>query len=176
MVIKILNHRGLLSVSRPAFTLIELIAVMVILAIASMVALPMMSSAGSVQLRAAGDKLMADLEYAKSMAVSTGQTHKVVFNTVAETYEIQDASGVVINHPVNKGFTYVVDFANSGQFNRVDISSVDFDCTSEIRFDYLGSPSNGSGGPLNSGSIDLQIGSTTRTILVEPVTGMISSN
>ena len=57
------------SVSR-GFTLVEIIIVVVILAIAAMMVVPMMSSAGGVQLRSASNMIAADLEYAKSMAIS----------------------------------------------------------------------------------------------------------
>ena len=55
-----------------------------------------------------------------------------------------------------------------------DIENVDFDTTSEIKFDYLGSPYNGGDTPLNSGVISLRAGQMTATINIEPVTGFIS--
>jgi len=75
---------------------------------------------------------------------------------------------------MKKGFEYVVNFRNDGRLNKVDIVDVDFDSTNEVRFDYLGSPYNGSGNPLNSGIIHLQAGVTSMTVTVEPVTGYIS--
>ena len=163
---------------RRGFTLVELMIVMVILGIAAAVAVPMMASAASMQIRAAGSMVAADLEYAKSMAVSRGQFYSVVFDSVNKTYEIRDPSDTVIEHPVKKGFNYVVDFSSDGRLDRVDISSVDFDGEIAIAFDYLGSPySRDTGGTrtnLNSGTITLQAGDFTRTVMVEPVTGFIS--
>lgn len=156
------------------FTLIEIVIVVVILAIAAVTVVPMMSSAGSVQIRSATNALAADLEYAKSMAISRGQYYSVVFDTSAESYQIEDQSHSVIPHPVKKGFNYVVSFGPGTTLNRVDLASADFDSTSEVKFDYLGSPRNGAGTPLNSGTVTLQAGSTTNTVSVEPVTGYIS--
>ena len=156
------------------FTLIELLIVVVILGIAAAAAVPMMSSAASMQIRAAGSMVAADLEYAKSMAISRGQRYSVVFNTAAETYEIRDPNNNVISHPVKKGFNYVVDFTTEDRLDRVDITGASFDGNSTVRFDYLGSPYNQGNGPLNSGVITLQAGSFTRTVSVEPVTGFIS--
>jgi len=153
-----------------SFTMIEIIIVVVIIAIAAMMAIPMMTSAAGMQIRSAANMIAADLEYAKSMAISRGQKFSVVFDATAESYQIfEDQSGtlVPIGHPVKKGFDYVIDFRKDGRLDKVDIADVDFDSTSEIKFDCLGSPDNG-------GDITLQAGGMTIRITVEPVTGFIS--
>jgi prepilin-type N-terminal cleavage/methylation domain-containing protein len=157
------------------FTLVEVIIVVVILSIAAMMAIPMMSSAGSVQIRSAADAIAADLEYAKSMAISRQQKYSVVFDIDNESYWIQDdTSPDPIKHPVKRGFDYIIDFRNDNRMKKVDIFSVNFDGTAAIKFDYLGSPYDGSGNPLNSGNITLQADGSAVTITVEPVTGFIS--
>jgi Tfp pilus assembly protein FimT len=157
-----------------AFTIIEILIVVVLLAIAGMMVVPMMSSAASIQIESAANIVAADLEYAKSMAISRGQNFSVVFDKAAETYQIKDQNDNVIPHPVKKGFNYVVDFRNDRRLNRVDIFDANFDATSEVKFDYLGSPINGNNTALNSGVISLQAAGVTKTIRVEPVTGYIS--
>jgi Tfp pilus assembly protein FimT len=139
------------------FTMVEILIVAVIIIIAAMVAIPMMTSGASMQIRSASNMIAADLEYAKSMAISKGQNFSVVFDQTTETYSIKNQAGDIISHPVKKGFDYTVDFRNDGRLNKVDIADVDFDATSVIKFDYLGSPYNGNDTPL-----------------VEPVTGFIS--
>ena len=156
------------------FTLVELLIVIAIITIAALTAIPMMSSAASVQIRSAANMLTADLEYAKSMSISRAQNYSVVFDKNTESYWIEDQDGNVLPHPVKKGFDYVIDFQNDGRLNKVDIVDVDFDATSEVKFDYLGSPYNGNSTPLNSGVISLQAGGTTTTVTVEPVTGFVS--
>jgi len=156
------------------FTLVELLIVIAIISIAALTAIPMMSSAAGMQIRSAANMLTADLEYAKSMAISRAQNFSVVFDVSADSYRIEDQYGNVLPHPVKKGFDYVIDFQNDGRLDKVDIINVDFDSTSEIKFDYLGSPYNGNDNPLNSGVIDLQAGGTTTTVTVEPVTGYVS--
>ena len=156
------------------FTLIELLVVVVILGFAAAIAVPMMSSATSFQIRSASNKVAADLEYAKSMAISRGQNHSVIFNTGSESYEIRDSSGV-IKDPVKGGDNlYQVDFANDSRLGSVDIATALFDGAGTVTFDYLGSPFNSTGAALNSGTLTLQAGSFTKTITVEPVTGFIS--
>ncbi len=156
------------------FTLAEILLIVVILAIAAMMAIPFASSGTSTQLKSAATIISSDLEYAKSMAISRGKQYSVVFNIGAESYQIEDVNGVVIDHPVRKGSTYTVNFAADSRLSRVDISSVDFDTTPTVSFDYLGSPWNGSSNPLNSGVITLNAGGSTMTVNVEPVTGYIT--
>lgn len=160
---------------RRGFSLIEVIVVVVIIAIAAVMAVPMFSSAGSFQLRSAANIIAADLEYAKSMAITRGQNYSVVFDAVAESYKIVDQDDVTISHPVKKGFDYIVNFKSESRLNRVDITSVQFQpgASNTITFDYMGSPYSG-GNPLNSGSIVIGTDGATVIISVEPVTGFIS--
>jgi len=153
--------------------MVEILIVVVIIAIAAMMAIPMMSSGGSMQIRSAANMIAADLEYAKSMAISRQKTYTVVFDESTESYQIEDANGI-INHPVKKGFSYEVNFSSDSRLSKVDIAAVDFDATDEVKFDYFGSPYAGDDSPLNSGAITLQADGTTMTINVEPVTGFIS--
>lgn len=156
-----------------AFTLVELLIVIAIIAIVAMTAIPMMSSAGSVQVRSAVNMVAADLEYAKSMAITRGQGYSVEFDKNTESYSIKDQAGNVIAHPVKKGFNYVVGFRALG-LDKVDIFDASFDGTNKVKFDYLGSPYNGNNNPLNAGVISLRAAGITVTINVEPVTGFIS--
>jgi prepilin-type N-terminal cleavage/methylation domain-containing protein len=174
------NRKGRdhLKAASGGFTLIEIVIVIVIVAIAAMVAVPMMSAGTGFQIRAAANMIAADLEYAKTIAISKGQSFSVVFDKTTESYQIEDQGSAVIAHPVKKGFDYTIDFKNDSRLSKVDIENVDFDpgSASTITFDYLGSPYSGSGisNPLNSGVISLKAGQMTATINIEPVTGFIS--
>ena len=148
------------------FTMIEIIIVVVILAIAALAAVPMMSSAASLQIRSAANMIAADMEYAKSMAISRGQDFSVVFDENTESYRIEDQNSNVIQHPVKKGFNYVIDFQNDGRLSKVDITNVSF-AGSKVTFDCLGSPDNG-------GNVMLQADGTTKTNTVEHIRGFIS--
>ncbi len=162
------GHAGFsLAGTRSGFTLIEIIIVIVILAIAAMTAIPLMSSGGSVQIRSAANMIAADLEYAKSMAISRGQDYSVEFTPSNESYCIKDKNGTIIDHPVKKGFDYIISFQNDSRLNKVDITNVNFNGTFGVKFDSLGSPDYG-------GTINLNANGPTATITVEPVTGYIS--
>lgn len=168
---RVLRHENM---SCRAFTLAELIIVVVILSIAALLAVPMMSSAADSQLRSATNMVAADLEYAKSMSISRQQDYSVVFNVGGNSYEIQDESGSVIDHPVRVGTSFSVIISNDSRLSEVQLDSVSFDSTSTITFDYLGSPFNGNGTALNNGSIVLDAGNYSMTITVQPVTGFLT--
>ena len=160
------------------FTIIEVLLVVVIISIAAMMVVPMFSSADSMQLRSAANMIAADLEYAKSMAISRGQNFSVMFDESADSYRIEDQGGVVIAHPVKRGFDYDINLQNE-RLGKVDIAGADFDSESTITFDYLGSPYSGTGiaKPLNSGVITLQSKGTGAVVIrvgIEPITGFIS--
>ena len=156
-----------LSGEGDGFTLIEVIIIVVIIAIAALMAVPMMSSSASVQIRSAANMISADLEYAKSMAISRGQNYSVVFDKNTESYRIEDQDSNVIPHPVKKGFDYMINFQNDSRLDMVDITDANFNSTTLVKFDCLGSPDNG-------GTISLQADGMTATIRVEPITGFIS--
>ena len=161
------SRRHTLPGFRGGFTLIEIIIVVVILAIAAMTAIPLMSSGGSVQIRSAANMIAADLEYARSMSISRGQNYSVVFDKNTESYRIEDQNDNMIPHPVKKGFYYIMNFQNDSRLSKVDITNVNFNTTQRVQFDCLGSPDNG-------GTINLNANGPAATITVEPVTGFIS--
>jgi len=169
-----------LRIVRHGFTMIELMIVVAIIAIAAAIVVPMTSAAGSMQIRAAATMVAADLEYAKSMSISRGHRYAVVFNENAESYQIEDLSkppgdsGRIIDHPVRKGFKYIVNFATDGRLSQVNIVDANFGGTNTVSFNYLGSPLDGNDADLNSGVVTLRAGGVTRTVQVEPVTGYIS--
>ena len=163
--------------TQEGFTLIEIIVVMVILAIASLVAIPMFSSGADIQIRSAANKIAADLDYAKGLAVTHQENYTVVFDSDQGSYQIQDAGGTVIQHPMrNDDFKETL---SEDRLSRVDITSADFDGDADeaVTFDYLGAPYSGigTGSPLmNSGRITLQADSFTLYVKVEPVTGYVT--
>lgn len=160
-------HSGLTTNARPrGFTLIEIIIVIVIISIASAMVVPMMSSANGTQLRSAANKLAADLEYAKSMAISRGQSYTVIFDESAENYKIKDSSDTIIEHPIRKG-DYIEQFGGTSGLSKVNISVANFNSTSSVTFSSIGSPDNG-------GTVTLAADNDEMIINVEAVTGYIS--
>jgi Tfp pilus assembly protein FimT len=118
----------------------------------------------------------SDLEYAKSMAISTGKIYKVVFDTAAATegYSLKNSADTVIAHPVRIGQKYTISFATDSRLNKVDITSTTFGTGDTIKFDYLGAPLDGAGAALNNGEVVLTAEGSTMKVKIESVTGYIS--
>ena len=156
------------------FTLVEIIVVVVIISIAALIAIPMLSSAAGMQIRSAANIIAADMEYAKSMAISRQKSYSVIFDVNNNKYQIE-SGGNVISHPVNASGNFIVSFASDSRLDRVDISAVDFNSDLTVTFDYLGSPSDVGGSPLlNSGQVTLEADGITVKVTVEPVTGYVT--
>lgn len=163
--------------TQEGFTLIEIIVVVVILAIAALVAIPVFSTGADMQVRSAANKIAADLDYAKGMAVTHQENYTVVFTPSTEGYQIQDETGTVIQHPMRSG-NFVEDLDADRRLNRVNIVSADFDSdiSNAVTFDYLGAPYSGTdtSSALNTGRITLQADTFTLYVDVEPVTGYVT--
>ena len=163
---------------KDGFTLTEIIVVLIILVIAAVLAIPMLGSAADMQLRSAANMIAADLEYAKSLAITRQQNFSVVFSSASDSYEVRDQTGTAIDNPRRPGSPLAVVFPSDSRVSRVDITGVDFDsdASQTITFDYLGSPYSGAttASPLNSGEVTLQSDTLTMTVDVEPVTGYVT--
>ncbi len=173
-----MNKRKLLinaKKNQRGFTLIEMVLVVMIIGIAAACVVPMFTSAASFQVKSAADMIAADLEYVKSLSISKQQPYSVVFDNSNESYEIRDPNGNVITNPVTQK-PYEFNFTQDSRVNSVDINVADFDGSSAVTFDDLGSPYSGTdlSSPLNSGTVDITAGEYQTTVKVEAVTGYIS--
>lgn len=161
------------------FTLVELIVVIVIIGIASMIAVPMMSSAADMQARAAANRIAADLDYAKSLAMTHQKAFSVVFAPSNERYDIREtATDTLVKDPMRPSSDYLVDFTTERQLSRVNIASSNFDShiSNAVTFNYLGTPYSGKGltTPLTTGRITLTADNFTLYVDIEPVTGYVT--
>lgn len=160
------------------FTLIELIVVVIILGIAAMMAVPMMSGAADMQVRAAANRIAADIEYAKSMAITHQSPYSVVFDTSNESYQIEDENGDVIKNPVRPSQDYIVDLTADSNTSQVNIATAVFNTVlyKTVTFDYLGSPYAGSGTSvdLNLGKVTLKADDFSIYVEIEPMTGYVT--
>ena len=167
--------------TRSAFTLIEILAVVVIMGIASAIIVPQLSNRNDMRCAAAARALMADLLYAQNRSIALQVRHYVQFNTATNTYQIMADSGTgspgsVITHPVN-GSPYTVTLGN-GSLANVTLGTVNFDNNTTIAFDSVGIPyswsaSNGTLA-LNSGTVVMQAGTNKLTVSVGAYSGEIT--
>lgn len=74
---------------RGAFTLMEMIAVVAIIAVLLLYALPSMTPSGTQQLMAAADVVAGDLAQARSLAVTYGSKYRVTYNIAGNYYTLE---------------------------------------------------------------------------------------
>ena len=149
-----------------AFTLIEILVVIVILGIAAAMVVPQLNNTGSLGVQGAARMIVSDLLYAQNEAISRQSSFKFTFDKTNNKYTLFDSEDNVVN--VNwKGGDFVSDFEKDTRFQGIRIESVSFNSTSSISFDELGAPSSG-------GTIEVIGGTDKYRITVAEFTGRVS--
>ena len=163
---------------RRAFTLVEILCVIVILGIASALIIPQIGTRDDLKAAAAARLVISDLMYAQNLAISKQRKHYVQFTGQQYTLLSRNADAdplVAITHPVNKD-NYVVAFStNRPGMEGVTINSINFGGPTIIGFDDLGSPFSYDGTTVAAltaaAEIEVKSGDFTLTVKVEPFTG-----
>lgn len=145
--------------SKPGISIIELLAVIIIMGILAAVALPRFSnSLNEFRASAAAKRIIADLTLAQSTAYSTSSPKTVTFNVTSSQYDVAGvrsldrASGV-----------YRVSLVGSPYLSTL-LSVWGLSGSQSITFDGYGRPNKG-------GQIVLASGGIRKTIVVEPILG-----
>jgi prepilin-type N-terminal cleavage/methylation domain-containing protein len=161
-----------------AYTLLEIVIVIAILAIVSAIAIPQFGPRDDLKTASAAREIIADLLYAQSQAITTGKTHYVAFDPDGG-YRVMDSvvPPHVLLHPASRT-PYEIRFA-SGPLSGVVAERIDFDGAVILAFDSTGAPGAYSAGtatlsPLMRGAIVLTSGQSTLTLTIEPFTGAIN--
>ncbi|MFP4356467.1 MAG: GspH/FimT family pseudopilin [Phycisphaerae bacterium] len=152
-----------------AFTLVEIIIVVVILSIIAAVSVPSWSTASdSAQSMAALRIVSADLEYAQSIAITYRKEVTVEFDISGDSYTVKDAGGFV-THPINRD-DFAVDLNDISGTDKADITAAEFGSPTGVKlvFDETGTPV-GAGG-----SLTIKVGETTSKIHVSTATGRVT--
>ena len=158
------------------FTLLELLIVVLILAIAAAIVVPMAASGQDAQCASAARMVVADLELAQSTALARQELVALVFSDDLQSYKVvlagvQDldiyGSLTALEHPGRPGQSYETSIPRELQLRDVVVSSADFNGERYVVFDVFGSPEFG-------GSIVLTAGDASLTVTVEPITGAVS--
>lgn len=152
-------------VALPGFTLVELIVVMIILAIAAAMIIPQAVGTSDLRARSAARIVVADLEYAQNHAIVTQTNITVTFDTSANSYRVSNESAT-LTHPITKQ-EYEVDFDTKRGFGSVSIAAVSFNGGALVTFDSLGAPNSG-------GTVDIAAGEHTYRVTVAQVTGRVA--
>ena len=143
---------------RRAFSLLEFILVIDIIAVLAAIASPRYAqSIARYRVDMAVRRVINDLTVARERARSLGTSQTVVFNTSTDSYQISGLEGLN-----DSSSTYTVVLSDKPY--RADLISADFGGDSTVSF-------NGYGVPDSGGSVVLELGNTTKTIVLDAQLG-----
>lgn len=170
---------------RGAFTLVEILMVVVILGIAAAIIVPQIGTRGDLKAAAAARVVMADLIYAQNRSIAQQTTTFVKFSTTGNNYLL--ASSITpltyIQNPVSMA-NYTASFGSGGVhgFEDVTLKTVTLNGSTSnliLAFDALGipkvyDPTFGATVALTqTGTILIQSGQFSLTVTIQPDTGEI---
>ena len=149
---------------RRAFSLVEMITVVVVLAVLASIAAPRFSNtlAGNRAIQAA-NRIALDIALAQQRARATSASQTVSFQAAGHKYTL-----VAMPDPDHPTGDYVVELSREPYL--ASIVTVEFKATSEVAgdpnlvFDAYGKPDSG-------GSVTITVGSHVKTITVDADTG-----
>jgi len=165
---------------QPAFTLVEILIVVLVLMIAAAIVIPNIGSADDSRVTAAARILQADMEVARSLAMRTQQPHSVVFrppdfqsykvvaNYVENYVGVPYAQVPAVDHPVKRGQPFEVTVGALNGMDGVQILGPNFGGQSYLTFKSLGDP-------VAAGSVLLRSGNIVMKVEVEGLTGIITA-
>jgi prepilin-type N-terminal cleavage/methylation domain-containing protein len=171
----------MLRQTKRAFTLIEILTVVTILAITSAIIIPQMGSRNDMKAAAGARVIMSDLIWAQNRAISNQQKVYVIFSGQSYTIWYRDSAGVLqkCTNPITQT-TYTETF---GQKNTpladVSISGTpDFNGQFSLCFDEVGTPYGYDGTTetqmTSAGTVKIAAGDQQLTVSIEGYTGEAS--
>lgn len=169
--------------TRPrAYTLLELLMVIVILGISAALVIPQTSQAQVLRIQAAVRTLVSDITFAQTDALAYQERRAVIFDEAANTYTVAEVvvsgGGEVSFIPLFKSGgedgQYIVDFDVNG-FDGARLRMPDFEGDSVLIFDELGAPvaDGASDEPAGVGSVYITGPMSTFRVDVLPYTGQV---
>ena len=177
MKTQIAHSRTRYSGTNGGFTLIELVAVMILTAILAAASIPALTSLNQSREAGAAANMYRSMTFARQYAVATGNRTWVVFNVGGNSWSVlmedplaPGRSGASLMTDPASGQDYV-ETLNSDTTVGVSLLSAAFDAGSEIGFDWLGRPLNATENELAAtGTVTL---TGTHQVTVEVDTGHI---
>ena len=188
-----LNNRARWARPR-SYTLIELIMVMAVLALAAALLVPNIVGSDTMRAQAAVRLLIADLSFAQSDALANQEFRRVVFYRDGSGYCILEVAGGettpadlddpgvnYVYDPLGHIGRYIVDYTLDKRFEGVWISAatidgVDLEDRPEITYDMMGGTvlSNSLSLPGIGGSVTLSYKDSSYQIDISPFTGKLT--
>ena len=162
------------GVRERAFTLAEMVVVVLVLAIAAAIVIGSIGTTKDAQAISGARVLVSDVELARNLAVTTQAPHTVLFSSDRQSYKVVAnytgggyALATAVEHPVRGNERFEVRLASLNGMGSVVVETVSFGGQTYVTFDAEGDPSSG-------GAVTLQSGATGMVISVEALTGAVS--
>lgn len=155
------------------FSLVELLIVMTLIAIAASVAIPMFSSTDGTRLQAAARLLVADLEFAQIESIThADDLCLLTLNQAAGSYIVSKASTpatAMTNPGTNQSYLTVFGSGRAAALTGVSIQSYSLDGDNVIGYGALGETDQ-----TTTATITLAAGGQTLVVQIDPTTGEAS--
>ena len=171
------------------YTLIELILVMGILALAAALLVPHLVDRDSLAVQSAVRLIIADLSFAQSDALANQEYRRIQFYADGRGYCLYRVTDVDFANPFDPNMIdydylldplhaqrdYIVDFTEGSRFEGISISAVNIDGgTRQITYDALGGTVVAVGTPGIGGQITVSSPSGDYRIDIAPFTGKLT--
>ncbi|MGP1272881.1 MAG: pilus assembly FimT family protein [Phycisphaerales bacterium] len=171
------------TTSQRAYTLLELMIVIVLLGITAAVVAPNLRGSEPIRVQTAVRAVASDIMFAQSDALAYQQRRAVVFDPAANTYWIAEVNGAELDFDADA--VYRIDGPDQRYLVSLDdlsggaaqLLSADFDGLEMIIFDELGGPVATLTGETPSSGGSIVIGGQDGTqfrLRVEPYTGRVT--
>lgn len=149
------------SVPRHGLSILEVICALAIIAVFAAAGTPRFAKAiAARRAESAARRLAADLEWLRTTACVTSTSQSASFNAAANSYNLAG-----FTDPDLPGTAYTVNLA--GGTYKATIASINLSGATTLSFNGYGIPSVG-------GTIVVQSGQSTRTVLIDGTSGAIS--
>lgn len=188
-----LIHCGSRGPARRSYTLVELIIVMAVLALAAAILVPHMVGRDTMMLQSAIRLMISDLSFAQSDALANQEFRRMVFYDDGRGYclivvptanyttplDLDDPTVEYVYDPLGRMGQYKVDFSADKRFEGVTITAANLDGVAladrpEITYDALGGTIISNGDPGLGGTIVISFDDQSYQITVSPFTGKLT--
>lgn len=161
-----------------AFTLVEVLVVVVIMGIAGAVVVPSLMRTSTFGVQAAARMSISDIIIAQNDGIAAQASRSIIFEPAQNRYRlVVTATGAPLKLKLRAGGNaadYIIDFDTDDRFAGVSIQNANFPPgllplppLPTLTFDALGSPSNG-------GTFDLVAPDASYRVTVAPFTGRVT--
>lgn len=156
-----------------AYTLIEILVVVVVLGICAASAIPSMGSASVLRAQAAVRTIVSDITFAQSDALAFQTGRAILFDQANNSWKICEIHSTIIDP--NADLIYQSQIRGT-DFGDAHISAVNFGGATQIYFDEMGGPVTAAQGttPAPNGYLEVTGSGETYRVTVEGFTGRVT--